>query len=117
MAVAYANAFQCMGEAADGRTWRPNGKCFTQQISILVDAFLEVTNMEAVEAGVACCWSEPPQTVPQQDEVAFANVIFHLDNLAQCLPTRKAWDELVCLPPSAVPCMPHQSGHLGYIQG
>ena len=30
---------------------------------------------------------------------------------------RKAWDELVCLPPSAVPHTPHWSGHLGYIQG
>ena len=30
---------------------------------------------------------------------------------------RKAWDELVCPPPSAVPRTPHQSGHLGYIQG
>ena len=76
---------QCVGEAADGRTWRPNGKCFTPQISMLMDTFLEVTNTEVVEVDIACCWSEPPQTVPQQkDEGTFANVISHLDNLAQC---------------------------------
>ena len=61
--LAYAHMLQCMGEAADGRTWRPNVKRFTPQISILVDAFLEVTNMEVVEADVAHCWSEPPQTL------------------------------------------------------
>ena len=67
------------------------------QISMLVDAFLEATGADVVEADVAHCWSELPQTVPQQrDKGAFADVISHLDNLAQCLPMRKAWDELVC---------------------
>ena len=85
---------------------------------MLVDAFLEITGAEVVEADGACCWSEPPPTIPwQRDEGAFADVISHLDNPAKCWPTRKAWDELVCLPPSAVPCSPHQSRHLGYIQG
>ena len=102
--LAYAHMLQSVGEATDRRTWRPNGKHFTSEISILVDAFLEVTNMEVVEADVTCCWSEPPQTILQRkDGGTFANVISHLDNLAQCLPMRKAWDELVCPPPSAVP--------------
>ena len=116
--LAYARALQCMGEAANGRTWKPNGRCFPPQISLLVDAFLEVTNAEVMEADVMCCWSEPLKTIPlQKDRGAFAHVISYLDNLAQCLPTRKAWDELVCQPPSAVPCTPCRSGHLGYIQG
>ena len=107
-----------MGEAADGRTWRPNGRHFTLQISLLIDAFLEVTNADVMEADVVCCWSELPKPIPlQRDESAFAHVISYLDNLAQCLPTRKAWDELVCLPPSTVPCTPCWTGHLGYIQG
>ena len=116
--LAYPHALQHVGEAADGRTWRPNGRHFTLQISLLVDAFLEVTNAEVMEADVACCWSEPPKTFPlQRDKGAFAHVISYLDNLAQCLPTRKAWDELVCPPSSAVPHTPCWSGHLGYIQG
>ena len=61
--LAYAQVLQCVGNAADGRTCKPNGKHFTPQISILMDAFLEVTNTEVVKANVACCWSEPPQTV------------------------------------------------------
>ena len=64
------------------------------------------------------CWSEPPKTIPlQRGKGAFTHVISYLENLAQHLPTRKVWDELVCLPPSAVPCTPYQSRHLSYIQG
>ena len=85
---------------------------------MLVDTFLEATGAKVVKADVACCWSRPPQTIPwQRDEGAFTDVISHPHNLAQCLPTRKAWDELVCLPPSAAPRTPCHSGHLGYIQG
>ena len=116
--LAYAHMLQCVGEAVDRRTWRPNGKHFMPQISMLVDAFLEATGAKVVEADVARCWSEPPQTVLwQRDKGTFVDVISHLDNLAQYLPTRKAWDELVCLLPSAVPHSPCQSRHLGYIQG
>ena len=116
--LAYACALQQMGEATYGRMWRPNGKRFTPQISMLVDAFLEVDGAKVVKADVACCWSKLPPTVPwQRDEGTFANVTSHLDNLAQQQPMRKAWDELVCLPPPAAPRSPCQSRHLGYIQG
>ena len=96
--------------AANGRT--------TPQISMLVDAFLYVTDVKLVKADVACCWNELPQTISwQRDKGALADVISHLDNLAQCLLTRKAWDELVCSLPSAVPHTLCWSRHLGYIQG
>ena len=89
--LAYAHGLQYVGEAADGRTWRPNGRCFTLQISLLVDAFLEVTNAEVMEADVVRCWSELPKTILlQRDEGAFAHIISYLDNLVQHLPTRKA---------------------------
>ena len=105
--LAYACMLQYLGEATDGRMWRPNGKHFMPQISMLVDAFLEVTSAVVVKADVAHCWSEPPPTIPwQRDKGTFVNVISHLDNLAQHQPTRKAWDELVCLPPPTVPT-PH----------
>ena len=116
--LAYAHALQHVGEAQMGGTWRPNGKHFMPQISMLVDALLKVTDAKVVEADVAHCWSELPLTVLlQRDKGTFADVISHLDSLAQCLPTRKTWDELVCLLPSAVPHSPQGSGHLGYIQG
>ena len=109
---------QHMGEAANRRTWRPHGRHFTPQISLLVDAFLEVTNAEEMEADVMCCLSEPLKTILlQRNEGAFAHDVSYLNNLAQHLPTRKAWDELVCPPPPAVPLTLCWSRHLGYIQG
>ena len=116
--LAYAHALQCIGEVADGRTWRPNGKQFTPQIFQLVDTLIDETQAELVEAEVALCWNEPPWEVPcQRDEGAFAEMISHLDQLAKCLPTRQVWDELVFLPPLAKPHTPCWSGHLGYIMG
>ena len=83
-----------------------------------MDAFIDETRAKLVEAVVALCWNEPLQEVlHERYEGAFVEVISHLDQLARCLPTRQAWDELVFLPPPTKPCMPHQSGHLGYIMG
>ena len=106
-----------MGEAADGRTWQLGGVRFTPQISLLVDIFIQETGAELVEADIASCWGQLLEEVPhQKDEGSFAEVIC-LDELAQHVPTRKAWDELIFLPPPAEPHAPHQSGHLGYIMG
>ena len=80
------------GGGSGWRTWRPNRKHFMPRISMLVDAFLEATGAKVVEVDVACCWS---------DKGAFADVISHLDNLAQCLP------------PSAAPHTLCWSRHLG----
>ena len=78
--LAYAHALQHIGEVADGRTWRPNGKQFIPQISQLLDAFVDETWAKLVEAEVVLCWNEPPQEVPhQRDEGTFAEVISHLD--------------------------------------
>ena len=116
--LAYAHALQHMGEAADGRNWRPNRVRFTPQVSQLVNAFIDGTQVELVEAEVILCWNEPQQEAPhQRDEGIFVEVISCLDQLAKYLPTRWAWDELVFPPPPTKPCLPHQSGHLGYIRG
>ena len=115
--LAYACALQHVGEAANRRTWRPNRVWFTPQVSQLVDAFIDGTWAELVEAKVILSWNELPWEVPcQRDEGVFVEVISHLDQLAKHLPTRWAWDELVFPPPPAEPRMPHQSGHLGYIR-
>ena len=90
--LAYACALQCVGEVVDGRTWKPNGKQFSPQISQLVDTFTDETQAELVEAEVALCWNELPwKVLYQRDEGAFAEVISHLDQLAKWLPTRWAW--------------------------
>ena len=101
---------------ADGRTWRPDGKRFTPEISQLVHAFIDETQAELVEVEVALCSNELPQEVPhQRNEGPFVEVISHLDQLAKHLLRRQAWDELVFMLPSAKPRMPCRSEHSGYI--
>ena len=51
--LAYVHALQHVGEAAEGRTWHPMGMCFTPQVSLLVDAFIEETGVELTELGIA----------------------------------------------------------------
>ena len=81
--LAYAHTLQCMGEGADGRMWWPTGVCFTPQISLLVDVFIQETGVELVEADIASCWGQLLEEVPhQKDEGPFAEVISHLDELA-----------------------------------
>ena len=107
-----------MGEATDRRTWWPSGVHFTQQISLLVDVFIQETGAELVEADIVSCWGQPLEEVLcQKNEGPFMKVISHLDVLAWCVPARKAWDELIFLPPPAEPHALHQSEHLGYIMG
>ena len=92
--------------------------CFTLQISLLVDVFIQETGAELVEADIASCWGQLLEEVPhQKDEGPFMEVISHLDELSQHVPARKAWDKLIFLPLPAEPHAPCQSGHLGYIMG
>ena len=64
---------------------------FTPQVSQLVDAFIDGTWMELVEAEVILYWNEPLwEVLHQRDEGIFAEVISCLDQLAKCLPTRQA---------------------------
>ena len=115
--LAYACALQHVGKAAERRTWHPSGMCFTPQISLLVDAFIEETGAELIELNIASCWGQLLEEVRQQkDDGPFVDVIY-LYGLARCVPTRKALDELVFPPPLAEPCTPRQGSHLGYILG
>ena len=116
--LVYAHALQHVGEATDGRMWWPIRVHFTPQISLLVDVFIQETGAELVEADIASCWGQLLEEVLcQKDKGPFAELISHLDELAQCVPTRKAWDKLIFLPSPAEPCTPCQSRHLGYIMG
>ena len=115
---AYTHALQHIGEASEGRCWRPEGEGFAPKVSLLVEAIISVTGTWDAENCTVSCWSEPLGDVPhQRDEGAYANVISYLDELATCHPLRKAWDELVWPPASSVPHMPCQIEHIGYVQG
>ena len=93
---AYANGLQCIGEAAEGRSWRPVSESFTPKVSPLVEVFIGMTGVQDVEDCTVDCWSEPPGDVLcQRDEGTYADVISYLDELAMHQPSWKAWDELV----------------------
>ena len=116
--LAYACTLQCMGEATEGRMWHPMGMHFTLQVSLLVDAFIEEMGVELTELRITSCWGQLAAEVPlQKQDGFFADVIAYLDDLAQCMPTWKAWDELVFLAPLTEPSVPCKSNHLGYIFG
>ena len=102
---AYTRVLQHVGEAAEGRRWRPEGEGFTPKVSPLVEAFISMKGAWDAENCAMCCWSKPLGDVPcQRDKSAHANVISYLDELAMCQPSRKACDKLVW-PPSI--CSPH----------
>ena len=35
------HALQCVGGATEGRMWHPSGMCFTPQISLFIESFIE----------------------------------------------------------------------------
>ena len=53
----------------------------------------------------------------QKQDGPFTDVIAYLDDLTWCMPSRKAWAELVFLAPLTEPSMPCKSNQLGYILG
>ena len=107
-----------MGEATEGRMWHPIGMRFTLQVSPLVDAFIEEMGVEITELGITSCWGQlAAEVLLQKQDGPFADVIAYLDDLARCVLTQKAWDELVFPAPLTEPSVPLKSNHLGYILG
>ena len=94
--LAYACTLQHVGEAAHRRSWHSNGDNCTPQVSLLVDAFLEETSVQLVEADIVDCWDASARDVLRQSDTGcFADMISYLDELVTCLPTRHTWDALV----------------------
>ena len=63
--------------------WCPSGVCFTPQISLLVDAFVEETRAELIELDLTSCWGQQlEEALQQKDDGPFADVISYMDELA-----------------------------------
>ena len=93
---AYACGLQCVGEAADGRHWRPQSEGFTPKVLPLVEVFIGETGAQDIEGcSINCSSKLPGNNQHQRDEGACMDVISYLDELGTCWPSRKAWDELV----------------------
>ena len=68
---AYTCTLQCIGEAAEGRHWKPEGKGFALKVLLLVEAFIGVTGAQVEEDSAMSCWNDPLKNVPhQRDEGA-----------------------------------------------
>ena len=116
--LAYARALQHVGEAAYARSWCSNGDNYTPQVSLLVDAFLEVTDARLIEADIIDCWNTCEGDVPQQcDTGCFTEVVSYLAKLTTRTPTRDTWDALVFPVPMEGEDPRHQSLILDYVPG
>ena len=88
---AYTRVLQHVGEAAEGRHWRPKGEGFVPKVSLLVEAFISMTAARGAKNFAVSCGSNPTGDVPcQRDKGTSANVISYLDELAMHQPLRKA---------------------------
>ena len=56
---AYTHALQHVGEAVEGRRWRPKGEGFTPKVLPLVKAFIGMTGVWDAKNCAVSCWSEP----------------------------------------------------------
>ena len=94
--LVYAHSLQHVAEAAHERSWHSNRDNYTPQVSLLVDVFLEVTDVRLNEADIVDCWNASKGDVLQQcDTGCFAEVVSYLDELVTRAPTRDTWGTLV----------------------
>ena len=94
--VAYSHTLQRVGEAACGRKWELRREALEIKASPLVCAFWHETDMDLTMASVKLCWEPVPRTLYHQRENGpTAHIISYLDELAVCVPTLEAWDQMV----------------------
>ena len=114
--LAYAHALQHVGEAAHRRLWHSNGDDYTLQVSLVVDMFVEVTDVQLLEADIVDCWNTSEGDILQQcDTSCFAEVVSYLEVLVTRPPTRDTWDALVFPAPMEGEDPGHQSVIVDYV--
>ena len=117
--VAYSHALQQVGEAACGRKWEwPGREALEVKASPLVIAFWHETGMDLTVASLKLCWEPAPRALYHQRECGpTIHVINFLDELAVCVPSLNAWDQLVWPPMVAVPHALTEAELYGYCCG
>ena len=95
--MAYSHALQWVGKVAHGRKWEwPRREALEIKTSPLVHAFWHETGMDLAVASVKLCWEPTPRALyHQRDNGPTAHVISYQDELAVCVPTLDAWDQMV----------------------
>ena len=114
--LAYTQALQHVGEAAEGRRWCPSGMHFSVQVSLLMDAFIIEMGVELTKMEITSCWSQGAAPIPlQKKDGPFVDIIGFLDELVRYEPSRRAWNELMFPPLLSEEGAPCRSQHLGHI--
>ena len=80
-------------------------------------AFWHETDVDLMMANIK--WWEPaPRTLHHQRENGpTTHIISYLNELAVCIPTRDAWDQMVWPTTAAIPHVPTEAESYGYCQG
>ena len=102
--VAYSCMLQWVGKAAHGRKWESRREALEIKASLLVHAFWHETDVDLMMASIKLCWEPAPRVLyHQRDNGPTAHIISYLDELAVCIPTLEAWDQMVWSTTEAIP--------------
>ena len=95
--MAYSCMLQWVSKVACGRKWEwPRREALEIKASQLVCAFWCEADVDLTMASVKLCWEPTPRALyHQRDNGSTTYAISYLDELAVCIPTLKAWDQMV----------------------
>ena len=116
--MAYSHMLQWVGEVAHGRKWEVRREALEIKASLLVHAFWCETDVDLTMVSVKHCWEPAPRILHHQRESGpITHVISYLSELAVCIPTREAWDQMVWPTTVAILCIPTEAESYGYCRG
>ena len=116
--MAYFHMLQWVGEVACRRKWESRREALEIKSSPLVHAFWHKTDVDLMMASVKLCWEPAPKALyHQRDNGPTAHVISYLDELAVCIPTLEARDQMVWPTMAAISCTLTEAKSYGYCWG
>ena len=116
---AYSHALQRVREAMHSQRWQwLKGKAREVGVSPLVRVFWEETGIELTTSCTRLCWELLLRGVLRRRERGtISHAITFVDDMAVCIPTLDAWDQLVWLLSAAVPQAAIEVEQYGYCHG
>ena len=100
---------------AHGRKWESRREALEIKASPLVRAFWHETDVDLTMASVKLCWEPTPRALyHQRDNGPTTHIISYLNELAVCVPTLEAWDQMVWPTTAAIPCRLTEAESCGY---
>ena len=116
--MAYSCVLQQVGEAACRRKWESRREALEIKTSPLVPAFWHETDVDLTMASVKLCWEPTPRALyHQRDNGPTTHIISYLKELAVCVPTLEAWDQMVWPTTAAIWGRLTEAESYGYFRG